>query len=52
MARRDAENSSSRVYSNLTGLPVLSVANAQMSSVMISCFAPKPPPTRSQNTRT
>ena len=47
-----AMNSSSRVNSSLTGRPVLSVANAQMSSVKTSCLPPKPPPTRSQKTLT
>src|SRR5258708_4873386 len=40
-------NCSSRVNSSLTGRPVLSVANAQISSVNTSCLPPKPPPTRS-----
>ena len=45
-------NCSSRVSSNLTGRPVFSAASARMSSTNISCLPPKPPPTRSQNTRT
>ena len=47
-----AINSSSRVNSSMTGWPVFKVANAQMSSVSTSCLPPKPPPTRSQKTRT
>ena len=47
-----AMNCSSRVSSNFTGRPVLSAASARMSSTNISCLPPKPPPTRSQNTRT
>ena len=45
-------NCSSRVSSSLTGRPVLSAASAKISSTNISCLPPKPPPTRSQNTRT
>ena len=45
-------NCSSRVSSSFTGRPVLSAASARMSSTNISCLPPKPPPTRSQNTRT
>src|SRR5690242_21576584 len=45
-------NCSSRVSSSLTGRPVLSAASARISSTNISCLPPKPPPTRSQNTRT
>ena len=36
----------------LDGRPVLSTASVTISSTSISCLAPKPPPMRSQNTRT
>ena len=47
-----AMNCSSRVNSHCTGRPVFSAARTQRSSVTISCLPPKPPPTRSQKTRT